>query len=358
MTRNSIRMIHAALDEDEGGTIILRGVISPESLENLKVAPYQREILPISKIHDLMKAFEVGGVPDIDLGMRGGSFLEKDNSFYLQNDVYVVDGLQRVTAARQVLADQGAPRLGATIHFNTTEDWERARFKTLNSTATKLSPNILIRNMQQESPIVEMLYLLCKDKSFALHEKVCWQQRMKRDELISVVTFLQSSAFLMSRFGTGTRSTRFKENISGLQRVMDKIGRTTCRDNIKAFWDLLDECFNIKLITFREGASFLKTSFVFTLATILTEHANFWSDARLSVPRDLRKKIALFPIKDPEIARLVASSGNTSKDILYQIMVKHINSGKRTKRLVVSRREHKGTKIVDETPFGKLERAV
>ena len=75
MATESIKIINAALDE-WNGDILLRGVVDPSSLAHLKVDDYQREILPQSRIKELARAIKSGKVPDIELGMRGGSFLD------------------------------------------------------------------------------------------------------------------------------------------------------------------------------------------------------------------------------------------------------------------------------------------
>src|ERR1039458_5813962 len=211
----SVKMIHAALDE-EGGEIILRGVVDPASLIHLKVDEYQREILPLSKINVLANAITNGSVPDIDLGMRGGSFLERDGAFYLQDPVYIVDGLQRTTAAMEVMKKNVVPHLGATVHFNTTEVWERNRFRVLNVSRVKLSPSILLRNLKVDNEAIEMLYHLCLDSKFVLHNRVCWQQRMQRDHLVQATQLVKAAGFLHSRFGGSLKS---EEHTSELQSL-------------------------------------------------------------------------------------------------------------------------------------------
>lgn len=332
--RNSVKMVHAALDEErETGSIILRGVVSPESLEFLKVAPYQREILPQSKIRDLKKAFEENAsLPDIDLGMRGGSFTEREGAFYLQDDIYIVDGLQRVTAAKVFLKDGKQPRLGAVVHFNTNEKWERDRFRVLNTMRAKLSSNILIRNSMPEYPVVEMMYNLTKDSSFVLHNRICWNQRMKRDELITATTFLRAATMLHSKLQPGLSTYAWHGAIPVFQKAYDKLGRSILRENIKAFWSTLDDCFKINLITFKEGSTPIKSGFLETFAKVLSDHSNFWRDTKLFIDADMKRKISIFPVNDPEIARL-ASAGGSASDILYQLLVKHINSGKKKYKL-------------------------
>jgi hypothetical protein len=45
-----------------------------------------------------------------------------------------------------------------------------------------------------------------------------------------------------------------------------------------------------------------------------------------------KSKLAKFPVTDPQIVNLAGSSG-TSREMLYMLMVNHVNSGKRTRHL-------------------------
>ena len=71
--RESVKVLNGALDfwKDDQNTIILRGSIDPDSLPLLKVDEYQREVLPLSTIQEIMQGLQTGSVPDIVLGMRG-----------------------------------------------------------------------------------------------------------------------------------------------------------------------------------------------------------------------------------------------------------------------------------------------
>ncbi|MBI5732072.1 MAG: hypothetical protein HY982_01795 [Candidatus Magasanikbacteria bacterium] len=108
-TRDSIKVLNGALDEvnlgeGEEKEIILRGVIDPDSLHLLQVGDYQREIMPLSTINDLERAYEEGAsVPDIDCGVRGWGYDTRSGCFYLSDMVFIIDGQQRVTAALRML---------------------------------------------------------------------------------------------------------------------------------------------------------------------------------------------------------------------------------------------------------------
>src|SRR5580698_10049833 len=104
-----IHFTRATLDEiPSGGTsqIVLRGVLDPASLEELKVDEYQREPLPLSSLSRLWEALKNGeSLPDIELGMRGNDFdVDKnDTEFWLKGAVYIIDGQQRRNAALHIL---------------------------------------------------------------------------------------------------------------------------------------------------------------------------------------------------------------------------------------------------------------
>lgn len=333
--RESIKVTHAALAEKDDD-IVLRGVLDPASLHLIKVDDYQREVLPLSSLSLLINAFSSGTrrIPDITLGMRGGNYTERDGAIYLYDPVYVIDGLQRISAALYVLRSgkNTCPTLGATVHFNTTEQGERDLFRILNVNRNRLSPNILIRNLKQTNTAVGMLYNLCKDSTFVLYDRVCWQQRMKRTELLTAMMLLKICGVLHSTFGPGL-SSRLEEIAAGQQRTMNMVGRNIMRENVKVFFEVVDGAWGIRSVSFKEAASYLRGSFLLALALVFAHHKNFWDDnKRLRVEADMRRKLAHFPVNDPQVASLSSASG-TSRTLLYQLIINHLNSGKRTRRL-------------------------
>jgi hypothetical protein len=336
MARESIKINHGALDEVEGKEIILRGAIDPSSLHLIGVGEYQREVLSISTINGLVKAFENGSVPDIDLGMRGGNYRDVEGTFYLYDPTFIVDGLQRVTAAMQLLASgKSLPRLGASIHFNTTEEWERDRFDILNgSSRVKLSPNVLLRNLRHKIEVVTLLHsLTVENKTFVMRDRVCWQQCQQRRHLLSARTFLRTVAMLHAHIGP-CRSNQLSEITGGLQKVMDAVGPATLVANTIAFYELIEKSWGIKAIAFKEGAIYMRETFLTMLATLLSRHEDFWKERKLFIDSDLQRKIATFPLTDPSVRQL-ASAGSQAMYMLLQLMADHVNSGKRTKRLKI-----------------------
>lgn len=331
--RTSIKIVHGALDENAEKSIIMRGVIDPDSFHLLQVAEYQREVLPLATIEKLCAAFEHGKVPDIELGMRGQRFTsDREETFYLQDPVFIIDGLQRVSAALHLMKKGGVlPHLGATVHFGTTEEWERGRFKILNADRTKLSPNVLARNLRHDFPSIELLLRLSGDSGFVLHNRICWSQRVGRGHLITAVSLIKTIGMLHSRFGPG-RANNLMELARGLEKIMERVGRSNFKDNIRTYFDVIDEAWGVRRVAFKEGASYLRGTFRLALGDVFSSYQEFWRGSKLVVTSDWRKKLAIFPITDPMIQQL-AGSGGQAQEMLSQMILKHLNSGKRTKRL-------------------------
>ncbi len=343
---NPIKILAGALDEVEGSStgIILRGVVAADSLHHLLKDDYQREAQPLTSQWRILDALQKGEpLPDIELGMRGGNFTTREDSFFLKDLVYIVDGLQRVTTAIHFLGTNpgAAVRLGATVHFNTSKDWERRRFHVLNTHRLRVSPNVLLRNMREESPAILALYGLSKnDKSFVLHERISWTQRMTKGELLTALTFAKVIGLLHSHKVAG-KSNSIEEIVPALNKAVEVFGIQALRENVRMFFNLIDECWGIKSVQYREGAIYMRGMFLYVLALVLADHHDFWQgdeEKRMFISADLKRKIAQFPIHDPEIVRLSGSSG-MARVMLYTMLRDHINSGKRTKRLSPRKQE-------------------
>lgn len=337
MARSSVKVIKAALDETETGDIILRGVLDPDSLDLLQVDSYQREVEPLAKISALMDAMVDGGsLPDIELGVRGGNFIERGDAFYIEDPTFIVDGLQRVSAARLMIQQgKGMPRLGAAIRFNTDRPWELERFRILNTLRAAVSPNIHLRNaVTEEHPGIHALHSMStSDPEFALRGRVQWGQRQKRDEFISALTLAKVAGRVHAHVGPG-RDAKLERIVRGLDTLVARTGRNIFRDNVRTFFALIDESWGLRALVFSQGAVQVKANFLLTLAGVLSDHPVFWNEqGRLVIGRDLRLKIGSFSIADPEVVRL-ASAGSTARELLELLMIRHVNSGRRTRRLV------------------------
>ena len=330
-----LKVLSGALDELTEGRIVLRGVIDPASLSGLLQPAYQRETLRKAKTQELMEAFRngAGRVPDVELAVRGDRYgcTDSNGTYTITGDVYIIDGLQRISAAREFVSEGGKPLVGAMIHFETTEEWERERFDILNMRRTRLSPNILLRNRAAQCPALGRLYDLCSDESFALYQRVSWSQYMRREELLTALTFLKAVMRLHSKFGAG-RYVAVSDLWQALPPMMATVGHSTMVENIKTFFQLLDSLWGIRGILYKDRATHLKSGFLFALADVISAYPAFWSGKSLSIDRDMQKKIGQFGLHDPNVRAMACSTASIG--LLGRLIVDHINSGRRTRRLV------------------------
>jgi hypothetical protein len=348
---DSIKILKSALDEAPNGDIVLRGLLDPQSLKLIQVDDYQREAIPVTSKSTLVKALKQPSnkIPDVALGMRGGNISGKGDITFLGDAVYVIDGLQRISAARHLIetAQKLDPRLGATVYFNTTKESEAELFRILNTSRIKLSPNILLRNLKDSNPAISMLYdLTTEDPDFVLFERVAWKQMMKRGELITALMLMKVTGQLHSSFGPGV-SSHLHEAANGILATMRSFTKkNVMRDNVITFFEVVNEVWGIREVAFREKATHLRGGFLFAVALLFAKHKNFWDDNRhLIVPPDIRKKLGTFPIQDPTVIQL-SSSGTSVKVMLTAMLSDHINSSKRTRRLIPFKQSD-GVKIPD-----------
>lgn len=335
--RETIKLERAALDETPNGEIILRGVLTPDSLKLIQADTYQREVLPITSVTSLVEAFKSGGkVPDVTLGMRGGNFSDRAGSIYLLDDVYVIDGLQRQSTALHLMRSGEclAPHLGAIVYFNTTHESEADLFRILNTSRAKLSPNVLIRNLRESNPAVEALHGLTEESTFVMYDRVCWQQQMRRHELITGSTLLQLAGHIHGSFAPALTGGRWAETARALALlVRDRVRTRTFLQNIRTFFDVIERSYGIRSVAYKGGAAYLHGSFLLSLALVFAQHRMFWSENyELQVPIDIRRKLSTFALKDPMVRTICG--GGRAKDTLVQLIINHLNSGRRTRRLV------------------------
>ncbi|MDB5184440.1 MAG: hypothetical protein JWN38_248 [Candidatus Saccharibacteria bacterium] len=337
-TKSKIKIVNSALDDHEGD-IVLRGIIDPNCLPQLLYAKYQREMLSAAKIKALVEAHRAGDrVPDIELGMRGHKYQERKvggkDVVYLEDEVYVVDGQQRVRSAIQLmqLEPQARPHIGVVVHFGTNEPWERARFKVLNLGQTKLSSNVTLRNLAEDLEVMKaILSLTTNNKTFVMNGRVCWNQSMIRGQLMTAVAFDRIVGMLHSHAGSGL-STDAVELAHNLQKIMENVGKPVFLANIRTYFDIVDRCYGVQNVQYKAGANQLKLTFSLALAKLFSQHLNFWKQDRLEVDETTIKKLAGFAIYDPQVTNLSSSSGMAG-NMLFQLLVEHVNSGRRTGRL-------------------------
>ena len=341
-----IKVIRAALDMSSQFPV-LRGVIVNESLGELQVAPYQREIQPKSTISGIMKGFEdpTQVVPDIFLSCRGMT-IEQDatdeSTFYIDDPVFTVDGLQRTTAASRVFAKgEISPVVGFEMHFGRDEAWERKMFKTLNLKRKKLSPNIVIRNAAEENPSARILVDLAEHRDFPLKDLIGFDQIMKRTKLLTALTYLKVAGVLHCRFGA-TRYQNALAIIEGLDRVIatgneNGISGRAFRRNVLMFFTIIRDVWGVSNISKRDTCLHLRETFLKVVATFIVRVDVFWgNNGQFSVAKDVQRKMQQFPIDDNAIQGLTGAGGQ-AENLLYMHFLQHMNKGRQPKNRFVDR---------------------
>lgn len=330
-----VRIINGALDEDDTG-IVLNGRIDPRTLRFLKVdQTYQR---PLGDRSDIWTALKDGTlVPNIDVGVRGNTYDMDGDDYLIRDPAYIIDGWQRVGTALRIL-DQNPNhpiRIFASVHFGSTDIWERHRFTELNKNVRKVSPNLHLRNMRDSNEAVLTLYGLSNNtKDFALYKKVCWSQNMHRDELVPAL-LIAKIAYALHNHKGGAKNQTVTGISEAIIRQAAAVSLSNFRKNIATFFDVIDGCWGIRSIEYRNAAPQIKGNFMWALASVFSGHVDFWDAGGrlLFVSADHRRKLKSFPIRDPQVIAMTAAGGASVRKLIVQLIVNHMNSGKRTNRL-------------------------
>lgn len=332
-----IRIINGSLDEDPSSpnAIVLNGRVDPSTLRFLKVdGSYQRPLSMRAEIFDALKSGVV--VPNIDIGVRGQNFTTDGSDILIHSPAFIIDGWQRVgTALRLLEMIPGHPlRIFATVHFGTDELWERHRFTELNKNVKKVSPNLHLRNMRDGNEAILTLYGLCHNqRDFALHGRVCWSQNMRRGEIMTAMQ-VGIAAMRLHAHHAGVPGNGAVPVAASLLVAAKKIGLPTFRANVAIFFGVIEECFGLRAIEITRQAPQIRGSFQIALGRMFSSHIDFWDQGERTffVSADMRRKLAKFPLNDPHV-RSLAGSGGAAKTILYDLLLSHMNSGRRTGHL-------------------------
>jgi len=331
-----VHLMNAAIDICEDKAKI-NGRICPHTLNNLKIGDYQREELKNPhKNRQLMVGYRSGdGVPDIELSMRGKGYsvikeIADDLSgkvVVLLQPTYIVDGYQRVAAAKDFMEEGGYPWIRATVNIDKTREWEFERFRIMNAFRTSLSPNILLRNQADFVEGMTTLYNLSMSDDFPMGGRICWDQTKKKSDLMNASPFVKNICILHEH-ATQIRTSNTDQMGSSIDQIQSKIGKEIFRANAKSFYALIDESWGLSSIEPNDKPTQLRTAFQITLAQILSRHEDFWSGDRLKVNAATKKKLKSFPIQQDHIQK-ASSTGTKPDQELSYYLIKHLNKGKR-----------------------------
>lgn len=323
-------IIRSGALEQEGETIVLRGVIDPSSLDLLQIDEYQRHDM---ERDDIYRGLRDGtAFPDIQIGLRSQEFRSDGDTFYLPACAYVIDGWQRVSSAKRLmdLVVDANVRLGAKVHFGTDLFWETKHFEKWNAGQRKISPSKLLANRKERNVSVNMLMGLTENEmSFPLVGRVCWSQSMARRDLITAMSVTKIS-LMLHRHRSSARGWRYEQVADGLDVLMSKLPVGALRHNINTFFQVIDQCWGLRDIEYRLSAPQTKEVLLWALAGLFSDHLDFWDDDQwLSVDPNIVAKLSKFSLRDVTVQRL-AGSGGRSREVLYFLLRNHVNKGVRT----------------------------
>lgn len=321
------------------GQLILRGVLDVRSFaakeENrLRIGKYQRAELPVEDFDDWVNSYGSGLVDDIVLGMRGVRIGIPGEEFpelaadetYLLDETYVVDGQQRLAAARKVLADgRVTPYLGARVLFGTTEASEAVLFDNTNNRRRRLSPNVTLRNLVERSTVLAAVHRFTTEGTVddsveveigaanLLVKRVAWD-RVGAGDLMGAVSLIKILSELHNHLGT-TRSSDSKALVAGLLRATDaekgKITAEQMMANMIAFFNFVEELWQLSAVTDRKKAGVAREVFLTAVARLFSQHRDFWRNGsdgtELSVKLRDRGKLEKIGAQDPFVMSLATT---------------------------------------------------
>jgi hypothetical protein len=324
--------------------VVLRGDLDlASSMNHLQGDWYQRKDgFSTSKLRKMINQLMAGAeFPDIILGMRGHKYdVLKGDAVLLHDPVYIIDGLQRWSAAMQALRENPKThiRLGAKMYFDTDVEFERTMFRELNTTQTAMSANVILRNEKDANRLAGSFYNLANSNSnFAAYRRVCWDQTPSRGEGGDLITgmMLLNLTIEVHRHLIGTIGTNYVlDRLRLTEQKIDTVGLMQNRANLIAFFDFIDNIWGVRTPgLIRTKAPWLQGGWLLTIAKVLSDHEEFWHEKELFISLPMAREFKKIDPLDPENRRL--SGGNQNgRILLYQMMINQLNKGRSTRRLV------------------------
>lgn len=318
------------------GDILIQGVVAPESWENIGYDSYQRELASARQREKLFKALEQGEpLTPVELGMRGARTKDAANgNLFLLDEVYCIDGRQRIgTLIEWKLAHpEDNSFLSCTVHTNTDFTWEEQRFNKLGTGQRAISPSKIFANMRNQHAGIAAIYgLTNNDKNFALYQRVCWNQNMKREpaDLTTGRVVLIVAAHLHSH-KVPSRNYTMGSLLPGLDNIIKTFGIQTFKDNVREFFDIVDHSWGLRNLAYKGNVQ-LGSGFLLALARLFSDHEDFWTADGLRLRVDLAEKNKLRGMRLDQNVQTLAAGGSKERLGLRWHMIQTINHRRRTK---------------------------
>lgn len=325
---SEIRILNGSLeDDDETDQVIIRGVVDQATLKFIKLDWYQREQgFSQNHVNEIVAAYLAGNkVADITLGMRGQRVRSVKDAYSLLDKTYCIDGGQRLWSSAAAIKQRPDLKisLGAKIYTNTTEEFENELFCRLGTTQVKIGPSILIRNKRKKSKASAMMLALSRDPTFAMKDRIGWDQRRNRHELMFGFTFARIVGALHAHKGGALKSSRAYDLLGGLDALVDNIGQEQVAMNVIRFFDGIDKCWSIRQLSGSrdEPRPHLKHTFLLALAKVFSSYEDFWNDkdrSEFSLLDKFVKRLRGFTLRQYVTQRAVTS------ELLYELLRKKL----------------------------------
>jgi hypothetical protein len=307
---------------------VLRGTIDQECFRHLIIdRTYQREQgFSQTLIHNIADAyFQKKKITDITIGVRGNRFRQDGKDFWLIDKAYVIDGGQRLGAARVALAKKPTLRiqLGAKIFFNTTQDSEREMFCIMNATQQRVSASVLIRD-RPDSAAAALLFALNGNEEFALSGQIGWNQKLQAGDALSGFQFTCVAGALHQHVGGASHGSTFHV-LESLDRACAKVTGAVMTQNIVRFFDMLDECWTIH-VPRKPRPDCLQMTFLLVMGKLVSLYPDFWDGEEFYFPAKYHKRLAKVDISNirDQVRRMQRNNKDT-KDVIFNILCQRLS---------------------------------
>jgi hypothetical protein len=320
---SEVHITNGALElDDEFSQDVLRGTLDQNSIASLKFDQYQRsEGFRDSEIRALMELyFKNQKVEDISIGMRGETYRREKNDFYLQDPCFVINGRQRLYAAKSAIIRRPSLilRIGAKIYLNSTYESENDMFCAMNSTQQRVSATVLLRNKYKVSAAAKALVDLNENSDFALQERIGWDQKMLAGQCLMGMNLARVAGELHEHKGAYTFGKTY-DILASLDNVCVKITPDVFAENVIKFFDVIDEAWGLRNGKTPEQ---LNRSFLSVLARLVNSYDNFWdADELYFAP----KYIARLRKFDSETAiKTMMKNNRGAKEVAFEVLRKQL----------------------------------
>lgn len=333
-----VRLLNCAYNSENG---TYQGTLDPRTYDGVEIGPYQREVLD-NKVKEIVEELEKGALlPPIMLVTRGNNIHYDHRSMIaiVREIIRDVDGQQRLTACKEYFRKTGKnPQLSFLLETNVSEERETEIFLSLNTTGTRLKAGKIIKEKFNLLNHSKALVALTETRSFPLFDRVCWGQLRSTKQVLTGAVFVKVCAALHSRYGFA-RTNKADDLAEAVEKMMVDVTPGIFLTNVKVFFQLVERVWGFVKKdeyghTMKRGVPQITGGFLITLATVFSEHEQFWEGRSFKVPSDLESKLAQYiNTQSAEMIHMVKARGSSPVDALYERFVSAMDYRRSTNKL-------------------------